>query len=163
MTHLAKTISGNNILTFCGKYIDRQVLGRRTQGRPPAVLYKKGQIPKNTHKGPETNSKWLFGLCEKCLGNPESVDTLNKIMDDVLKTRETVHISNGSASTASSYVQTLCGLNKTVLKHLKDDEGFILLLDYEEFVQGFRNKNKLCIECRDHPAVQLKDLANVEL
>lgn len=160
MTHLAKTIKGNNILTFCGKYIDRQTLGRRTRGRPPAVLYKKGQIPKNPHEKSNAESEWVLSLCKVCLDNPESVSVLNEVTNDVLRTRNTIHISKGSKS---SYIPSLCGLKKTTTEYLKSDEGFIILPDYEEFTRGFHNKYRLCNECRNHPAVQLKDLANVEL
>lgn len=157
MPHLAKTIEGNNILTYCGKYMDRQVLGRRIHGRPPAVLYERWQT--NTVYDQVKISYWLLQVCEKCLEDPEAVILLNSMTKKVLMTRELIHVTQG---TEGIKIASLCGNIKSIKEYLKADEGFVPIDEYMNFFKDFY-RSRICNTCSKHPVVQMNVLAHTEL
>lgn len=158
MTHIKRSEKGNNILTYCGKYIDKRAagatLGRRrrrrngnTNGPPqPAVVDARGNEVLTTFKG----------LCDKCLEAPGVIGILEQAMIASLKYMEIVHIVDHYPDGG---VTMMCGMTWDKRSLFKNNIGFIPV---EVLMKNWDNP-RICNACREHPRAQLQLMADVEL
>lgn len=159
MTHIKRSEKGMNILTYCGKYIDKRAAGatagprRRRRNRngsapppQPAVIDARGDEVLTTFKG----------LCDKCLEAPGVIGILEQAMIASLKYMEIIHIVD---TYPEGGVRMLCGMSWDKRSLFKNNIGFIPV---EKLMKNWDNL-RICQTCRDHPRAQLQLMADVEL
>jgi len=156
-THLGRTHRGHFVHTACGKLIDKRAvaLAKKKTGRVPYVdVHDTGAM-----------AAWLVAaikdICPACLANSAGVSMLSEACRRRLRRVKEIHIEE----TTTSEAVTMCCTKMWAMESLfVNDIGFMTVGELAPYLADDRSPNaKLCSVCLEHPKVQLRMLADVEL
>lgn len=160
MTHIAKSMRGKNVLTFCGKYIDRQL---------PLPRRRRGDWGDSSYSGPPRPRAYIFPeaakesirsystICKKCLDEDRTlIRSLVRQNALTLRNSKEIHISNKSLN---EIVDTLCGKLLTIEEIFGSDIGWVPIAHMTRHIKN----PLLCRTCVNTPEANMQLLRETSL